>query len=248
MSTRADCAVAGCPRPVAPGGARGWCRRHYRRWRAHGDPRIVRHRRDPAAAFWAKVDRGGAVPPGAPELGGCWVWTAATRGGYGAFHLPAVHPRPARAVAAHQWAYEHHLGPVPPGQQVVQLCHLADALTVGCGGGPTCAHRLCVNPTHLAVAPDDVPLTGAVALRGGQTRCARGHRFDRVDQRGQRRCSRCVREHAVAVLPDLVRAADQPHVALQQQTLTRLIATTRAASSTDRTTAPAAATQGHHYA
>jgi hypothetical protein len=33
------CSVSDCERPVQ---ARGWCRKHYERWRLHGDPHFVR--------------------------------------------------------------------------------------------------------------------------------------------------------------------------------------------------------------
>lgn len=36
--TNATCSVPGCDRPVR---ARGWCNKHWQRWREHGDPEIV---------------------------------------------------------------------------------------------------------------------------------------------------------------------------------------------------------------
>jgi hypothetical protein len=48
MSGRAStrpCAVDGCPRTVH---AHNWCRTHYGRWRAHGDP-LAEPRRRPVA-------------------------------------------------------------------------------------------------------------------------------------------------------------------------------------------------------
>jgi len=232
ISVTADgCAVPGCPHPVL---ARGWCARHYRRWHRHGGPLIVRPRRNEAALFWAKVDTGGPIAAGAPELGPCWVWTAATHSGYGAFHTPATATRPQRRIAAHRWSYQHHHDPIPGGHQVVQLCHLADALMLGCGGGPTCGHRLCVNPAHLALAAADAPrLRGAVAQRATQLRCSRGHRFDRVDHRGQRRCSRCVRDHAAALLHALVGASSAPSGEPRRPTLARLTAGTGHTSATE---------------
>ena len=38
--------------------------------------------------FWAKVNRDGTVPAHCPELGPCWVWTAAvTKFGYSKFSV-----------------------------------------------------------------------------------------------------------------------------------------------------------------
>lgn len=200
MSPATACSVPACGAPVL---ARGWCARHYKRWRRHGDPHLLRPREDPAVLFWAKVTQDGPVPQGAPELGACWCWTGATHSGYGAFKVSAGRRAP-RRVGAHEWAYEHHHGPVPRGLAVEHLCHLADALTVGCGGGPTCGHRGCVNPTHLLLVPAGARLRSAAPVFAATTRCPAGHRYDLVDRHGQRRCGRCAREHAAALLPDLL--------------------------------------------
>ena len=39
MSARPECSVDGCERPAY---ARGWCSRHYQRWRNNGDPLLVK--------------------------------------------------------------------------------------------------------------------------------------------------------------------------------------------------------------
>ena len=45
--------------------------------------RVERSQRTLLSRAWAKVNRNGPVPPGRPDLGPCWVWTAARRFGYG---------------------------------------------------------------------------------------------------------------------------------------------------------------------
>jgi hypothetical protein len=120
------CVVSDC---TAPRVARGWCWRHYQRWRNHGDPLAwVR----PAAAprpriprptveerFWRRVDK---------HASGCWLWTGCVReDGYGRFYLKAT-----REQRAHTFAYCLAHGPLPLGQVLVNRC----------------GHRACVNPEH----------------------------------------------------------------------------------------------------
>lgn len=73
----------------------------------------------PKVRFWAKVNKDGPVPSLRPELGPCWLWTAATyRGGYGHFRESRD-----RHVAAHRYAYELAHGSVPEG---LDVCHHCD--------------------------------------------------------------------------------------------------------------------------
>lgn len=82
--------------------------------------------------FWPKVNKNGPVPPHRPELGQCWLWTAAENGhGYGAFSIAPGTQRPAHRVA---WEITH-------GRRLARAeacCHRCDT-------------RLCVRPEHLFV-------------------------------------------------------------------------------------------------
>ena|ERR1700694_1946906 len=73
------CSIPTCSRPAKK---RGWCSAHYERWRRHGDPLGGASDRggDPMLRFWLKVNQNGPVPEHRPELGPCWVWTAALEG------------------------------------------------------------------------------------------------------------------------------------------------------------------------
>ena len=211
MTTAALCAVQGCLEPVGRTGARGWCPRHYQRWLRHGDPLAPqppgRPRQPAAELFWTKVNLNGPVPPAHPELGPCWVWTAATRGGYGAFNAPAPATAPRRRVDAHRWAFETYVAPVPAGFELGHLCHAADVDT--CDGGPSCPHRACVNyQTHLVVIRRGTVLRGIAAQHAAQTTCPQGHRYDRVDAAGRRRCSRCLRAQVDRYHAERVAAVD----------------------------------------
>ena len=96
---KVTCKYPGCPEPIR---GRGWCNKHWQRWRKHGDPSIVlsSHRLTPEQRFWAKVNKNGPVPAAKPELGPCWAWKPAKAGGYGRFRAS-----PERLTPAHRFAY-----------------------------------------------------------------------------------------------------------------------------------------------
>lgn len=115
------CSVEGCE---ARSVARGWCMKHYQRWRAHGDAEKVLQVKIFGAAeqrFWPRVDK----------AGGCWLWTGGvSTSGYGRFRVDGVQQ------AAHRVAYELSVGPIPEGMEIDHTCHTP----------------LCVNPAHLRTA------------------------------------------------------------------------------------------------
>lgn len=130
--------------------------------------------------FWKKVEKGGPVSPACPDLGPCWVWTAALVDGYAVFHVGE------KLRAAHQLTFEEERGPVPEGLELDHLCRV----------------RRCVNPAHLD------PVTHAVNLGRGErarrSHCVNGHPFDAANTRfrrssstrstGGRECRACVYE------------------------------------------------------
>lgn len=130
--------------------------------------------------FWAKVDKNGPIPIHCPELGACWLWTAATiRGGYGAFWRGDQHR------AAHRFSYERLIGPIPKG---LTLDHL-------------CRRPPCVNPRHLQPVTEQVNIlrgTSPAAMNAIKTHCIRGHALDganlRVSPEGYRVCRTCQRD------------------------------------------------------
>jgi hypothetical protein len=87
-----------------------------------------------ADRFWPKVDRNGPIPPHRPELGPCWVWTAARYvDGYGAFRVKG------RTRRAHVFANFLATGQMPTPDLPV-VTHLCDNGPIGC-----------VRPSHLAL-------------------------------------------------------------------------------------------------
>lgn len=110
----------------------------------------------------------------------CWTWTAAlTRDGYGEFSLGG------QTMRAHHvmWAVEHGSPPAlvfgPNGWERVHLGHLCHDRDETCAGGPSCLHRRCVNPEHLALQSQS---TNVRAGHGGdfhrrKAQCPSGHAY-----------------------------------------------------------------------
>lgn len=92
--------------------------------------------------FWRQVDKNGPIPPHAPELGPCWIWTGQlNRYGYGDFH-----PRHNFKKLAHRYAWSLVNGPIPEG---LILCHHCDT--------PACARPdHCWPGTHKENRQDSI--------------------------------------------------------------------------------------------
>jgi hypothetical protein len=101
--------------------AQGRCNTHYAADRRTGKLEVLppKSRRE---RFWEKVDK----------TADCWIWTGALHGntGYAIFGVSK-----GKTTAAHRFAYEDAVGPIPPGYHVDHLCF----------------NRTCVNPAHLRV-------------------------------------------------------------------------------------------------
>lgn len=121
MQPQSSCSIPDCNNRHL---ARGWCQKHYTRWRKHGDPLVTLNPgldQTDAERFYAKV---------VLQANGCRLWTGAISGnpgGYGQFWVGG------KLVGAHRWAYEHEIGPIPDGLTLDHLCRV----------------RACVEVTHL---------------------------------------------------------------------------------------------------
>lgn len=156
------CAIDSCDQPHV---ARGWCYRHWRRWRQHGDPMGGRPKLTPDQRFLACFTK--------TET--CWIWTD-DRHRYGRFYID--HHR----LAAHRWAYQRWVGPIPDGYEVDHLC---------------CVTR-CVNPAHLEAVTPQENKRRARLVQVSITHCLRGHEFTVANtyihpQSGARQCKECGR-------------------------------------------------------
>jgi hypothetical protein len=168
----ATCAIDGCD-GIHFG--RGWCMKHYTRWRRHGDPLVDKGllSTTPEERFWARVD----------QTDSCWLWTGPlTANGYADVTIGR------RRMRAHRFAYELLVGPIPDG---LQLDHVK---------ARGCRHRHCVNPAHLEpVTQTENILRGnsPAAIHARKTHCINGHEFSpentyhRPDN-GGRQCRTCI--------------------------------------------------------
>ena len=133
-----------------------------------------------AERFWAKVDKGGPLPAARPELGSCWLWTAAADGnGYGRFRSTGSF-----IALAHRFAYEDLVGPIAADKQLDHLCRV----------------RCCVRPSHLEpVALQENVARGESpsARQARQTHCIYGHPLAgdnlHITSLGRRHCRACDR-------------------------------------------------------
>ena len=98
-----QCSIDGCEKPRK---ARGWCGKHWERWRRHGDPLGAAYR-GPEGSFEARTERDGE----------CIIWTGYVHSrGYGQIWIGG------RYVGAHRYAWERAHGPVPEGMFIDHVC------------------------------------------------------------------------------------------------------------------------------
>ena len=129
------CNIPGCSQVHL---ARGWCRKHYLRWKTHGDPlAILIGDREASLAdrLWSRVAK-------VDDATSCWEWLGGHGStGYGELQVRGVRYGP--HVAA--WIITH--GPIPEGQSV---CH-------------HCDNRGCCRPDHLFLGSQEDNIRDAVS-------------------------------------------------------------------------------------
>lgn len=107
--TGRTCSIEGCDNPHL---ALGYCGKHRRRLRRHGDPLHVEKARNstPEEAFEFYT-----IPE---PMTGCLLWIGATgRGGYGIISVPV-----GQSEQAHRYAWRRANGEIPDGKRVNHVC------------------------------------------------------------------------------------------------------------------------------
>jgi hypothetical protein len=133
--------------------------------------------------FWPKVNRFGPVSEHRPDLGRCWLWTAALDNkGYGVFFFTNSEGK--KKGKAHQFSFDLFHGPMPDGHEPDHLCRVT----------------ACCRPSHLeAVTHRENMLRGdtIAAKFAAKTHCPQGHPYDDMNTirnaKGYRRCRICAK-------------------------------------------------------
>ena len=119
MAPQRLCSIEDCGKPHL---SRGWCAKHYRRWKAHGDPNAITSTENGVPLRWLieHLSYGGDD---------CILWPFAKGPhGYGGVRVDGVDRRVNRLVC------EKVHGTAPSSKH--QAAH-------------SCGNRLCINPNHL---------------------------------------------------------------------------------------------------
>ncbi|WP_336715353.1 HNH endonuclease [Arthrobacter sp. USHLN218] len=117
------CTIADCDTPIGKRGARGYCPKHYRRFRVWGDPNALKRTQPGATPFEILKHNGWSEPSG-----GCWEYSGSRdKGGYGVLKSSG------KMYQAHRVAYQELVAEIPEG---LLLRH-------------TCDNPPCINPKHL---------------------------------------------------------------------------------------------------
>lgn len=142
------CSIDGC---LNDSSDRGWCRKHYTRWKRHGDPNYTVNAMSLEERLRRNVEKDGP--------NGCWLWRGAKNNhGYGQTIRDGVR------IYAHRASYEFHIGSIPEGLTLDHLCRTP----------------ACVNPAHLEPVSQEENIrrgSSPPAENARRDRCSAGHEF-----------------------------------------------------------------------
>jgi hypothetical protein len=166
------CSVGSCDGRAI---ARGWCHKHWQRWRKHGSP------------FWLRPSVEDRLWAGLrPDANGCWVWRGRRTGSDDSYGV--LSDGTGKSEYVHRAAHRLWVGPIPSGWEVDHVAARG------------CRSPLCCRPRHLeAVTPAENRRRsdGLAAVNARKTHCQWGHSLARdnvrVSPAGHRKCIACER-------------------------------------------------------
>lgn len=141
------CSIEGCEKKLL---ARGWCSKHYQRWKSHGDAlaEVNVHYDTPEEAFAARTE----------WRNGCLVWTGHVQdAGYGVIQVKG------RNMKAHRYAFIEAFGPVERHIEIDHRCH----------------NKACCNISHLRALGKQQNQENRKGPNAGNTSGHLGVTFDR---------------------------------------------------------------------
>lgn len=158
------CSIPGCGGKLR---ARGWCQKHWKRWRKHGDPEHAPP--SDSDRFFQNITVDNSVNP-------CWLWTGTLdKDGYGQFSARAT-------LAAHRWSYEYLRAPIPDGLVIDHLCRVH-----------ACVNPWHMDPVPGGV--NTTRGFGISTINRLKAKCINGHSLSGdnlyADPRGRRGCRAC---------------------------------------------------------
>ena len=155
------CSFPGCTARTI---AKGLCQGHYARRRRGLDLAPLRPRRTEIA--WRRLSPSerldSALALAVLTEDGCRLWpTVENIQNYGVVTVDG------KLLRAHRFVFELVNGPIASGLTVDHECHNRAAHDGRCDGGPSCLHRRCIEPSHLAAKlPVDNANASPHAYRG----------------------------------------------------------------------------------
>lgn len=154
------CSVDACETKVV---ARGYCAKHWRRWRKYGDPAVVMQKKNTCSVsecgrfvkghdlcnlhyqrflkYGSPLIQKNPARPTAIErfmskvnkTESCWLWTASLRAKDDPKQAYGSFNNGKKIDKAHRFSYQQFVGPIPDGMMVLHRCDVP----------------MCVNPGHL---------------------------------------------------------------------------------------------------
>jgi hypothetical protein len=148
----------------------------------------------------------------------CWPWKGGKLGGgYGSYSGPSTGRR---TTSAHRAAYQLFVGPIAfasANGQRIHVDHTCHNRSIDCAGGPTCPHRICVNPEHLEAVPiriNNLRGKSKAAVNAVKDVCDNGHPYDEANtynrRNGQRDCRKCKAGRMRATYRQEIASASSP--------------------------------------